>query len=90
MTQSEGTEKSYVRKETPAVLASFPSLCRGNQVLKVRALQYSRSEPIIDIREFVTSELFTGFSKKGVALNLQQLELLLENLPAMIQALKTK
>jgi hypothetical protein len=60
------------RRETPAVLKSFPSLTRGQQELKIRILQYSKSAPILDIREFVTSEEFSGFTKKGLALDHSQ------------------
>jgi hypothetical protein len=73
------------RKETPAVIASYPSLCRGLQEFKVRLLQYPTSEPIIDIREFVVSDMFKGFSKKGVTLNLQQLIQLRDMLEPMIK-----
>lgn len=65
--------KSYYHRETPAVLKSWESLRRGRQELKVRLLQYSKTEPVLDIREYVTSDQFTGFSKKGITLDYDQI-----------------
>jgi hypothetical protein len=78
------------RRETPAVLKSYPSLLRGQQELKIRILQYSKSDPILDIREFVTSEEFSGFTKKGLALDLSQVELLQKIIKEALPDLKPR
>jgi hypothetical protein len=81
-------QKMLARKETPSVLAAFPGLKRGNQELKMRVLQYSRTEPVLDIREYIVSDQFNGFTKKGISINLEQCRQLLAQLPAMITALE--
>jgi hypothetical protein len=73
------TPKEYLRKESPAVLASFPSLKRGRQELKVRVIQYSKSGPLLDIREFLTTPE-TRFTKKGITISWDQLLVLMNTL----------
>ena len=65
-----------LRKESPAVLASFPSLKRARQELKVRTLQYSKSGPLLDIREFLVTATESRFTKKGITLDRAQIQLL--------------
>lgn len=74
-----------VRRETPAILASYPALERGNQRLHLRLLQYSRSEPTFDIREFVRTPEANYFTKKGIALTRSQLIQLRDVLPQVIE-----
>lgn len=62
----------YHRKESPAVLNAYPSLKRGRQEYKVRALQYSKSGPLLDIREFVSTPQDSRFTKKGVTFDRNQ------------------
>lgn len=70
---------NYPRKESPAVLSSYPSLTRGRQELKVRALQYSKSGPLLDIREFLKTNTESRFTKKGITLDIPQVESLVES-----------
>ena len=77
-----------IRKVTPAVLASFPPLKRGQQKFLVRLLQYPKSEPLIDIREYITSDDFNGFSKKGITLNKEQVEILQNEIPNMLEQME--
>jgi len=62
----------FSSRESPAVLASFPSLKRGRQEYKIRVIQYSRSGPLLDIREFLVTPTESRFTKKGVSLNVDQ------------------
>lgn len=80
-------QRAYVRKETPAVLQTFKALSRGNLQLLVRLVQYSKTEPLIDIREYIRSDDFSGFSKKGLTFTRDQLVQLQEDIPKMIQAM---
>jgi len=74
-------------KSLPSVLHSFPTLRRGKQQLRVRIVQYPKSEPLLDIREFITGEEFNGFSKKGICINLEQATSLFENVELIMKAL---
>lgn len=84
-TQGENTRPNQVRRATPSVLHSFESLRRGNQELKMRVLQYPQSTPILDIREYVRSEVYTGFTKKGISIDLDQCRSLLAQLPEIVK-----
>jgi hypothetical protein len=70
------------------VLHSFPTLRRGKQQLRVRIVQYPKSERLLDIREYITGEAFNGFSPKGIALDLTETKSLAENMPLIIKALE--
>jgi hypothetical protein len=80
-------QEGRVVRHLPAVLHSFPTLRRGKQQLRVRIVQYPRSEPLLDIREFITGETFNGFSKKGITINLEQATSLFENVELIMKAL---
>lgn len=94
MAEGEGPKtvadgKTLIRKETPSVLSTFPSLKRGFQELKVRVLQYRKTPKLLDIREYISTDDSSGFTRKGVTLDLSQAEQLLAQLPAMIEELKS-
>jgi len=74
-------------KTPPAVLQTFPTLRRGKLQLRTRVVQYPKSERLLDIREYVTSDQFNGFTPKGISLTKEMFELLLENAPVILQAL---
>lgn len=61
--------KKYKQSESPAVLLSLPSLRRSRQELKVRVVQYSKSEPQLDIREYLSQNGEFRFTKKGITLD---------------------
>lgn len=71
------------RKETPAVLGAFPSIKRGRTEFKLRVLRFRKSEPLLDIREYARypEQGFTGFTKKGITLNAENLVELEKLLP---------
>lgn len=75
-------------RHLPAVLHSFPTLRRGRQQLRVRIIQYPKSEKLLDVREFITGEQFNGFSPKGIAINLEQAVSLFENSELILRALR--
>lgn len=75
-------------RNLPNVLHTFPTLRRGNLQLRVRVVQYPKSEPLLDIREYVTGPEFNGFSKKGITLDLAQAKLLFENQELIMSALE--
>lgn len=84
MESNQGYQKT---QKIPAVLNTYPSLRRGKQELKVRVLQYSRSPRTLDIREYLETAEFNGFSKKGISITLEQFQLLLEHKDDIIKAL---
>lgn len=78
----------YRPRHLPSVLQAFPTLRRGKLQLRVRIVQYpTEATPILDIREFITSAGFNGFSKKGITLDLAQFKELVENQELIIKAL---
>lgn len=83
--EADNSRPLVVRRETPAILASYSALERGNQRLHLRLLQYSRSEPTFDIREFVRTPEANYFTKKGIALTRAQLVQLRDTIPQVLE-----
>jgi|ERR1700737_1274237 hypothetical protein len=74
------------------VLAEFPDLYQiGYSRLRVRIVQSgASSEPRLDIRVYIESPLFTGFTRRGLRLDTKTLDRLREMLPAIAQKLHAK
>lgn len=77
------------RKSMPAVVGAFPALIRGKQILHVRCLQYSGTDATLDIREWLRTETFDGYSRKGISITLDQLLVLEEHLPTIKKVLES-
>ncbi|SRR6266496_2399009 len=64
-------------KRPPIVIKSYDSLPRNSkyplQEFKLRIVKYHNSTILLDIREYITSIEFTGYSPKGISLNREQL-----------------
>lgn len=63
--------KKYRQSESPAVLLSLPSLRRSRQELKVRVIQYSKSGPQLDVREYLSQNGEFRFTRKGLTLDVE-------------------
>lgn len=66
-------QKMYKSTESPAVLLSLPSIIKPRQEFKLRIIQYSKSGPLLDIREYLNQPGSTRFTKKGVTLSLDHM-----------------
>lgn len=64
------------RKKPPIIIKLYDSIPRNPlyplQEFRVRVVKYANSENLLDIREYITSEKFTGYSPKGVTLTKEQ------------------
>lgn len=64
-------------KRPPIIIKAYDSLPRNPkyplQEFRLRVVKYHNSSVLLDIREFVTSTEFTGYSPKGISLNREQL-----------------
>jgi len=64
-------------KRPPIVIKEYDSLPRNPkyplQEFKLRVVKYHNSTVLLDIREYITSDEFNGYSPKGVSLNREQL-----------------
>lgn len=62
----------------PKIFKPYPNLvrndCKPLQQLHVRLVQYEGEPICLDIREYVISDLYSGYNKKGVMLTKQQLQ----------------
>lgn len=78
-------------KRPPRVLKVFPSLPRVEkypmQEFKCRVVQYHNSEVLLDIREHVTSEVYTGYTPKGVSLTKEQFAYLIKYGPSIMEVM---
>lgn len=79
-------------RKPPVILKVFPSLPRVEQYpmqeFKVRAVQYGNSVKLVDIREYITSVKFTGYSPKGLSFTKEQFEYLIKYGPEILESLK--
>jgi len=71
------------------VLAEFDDLFQiGHSRLRVRIVQLgANGEPRLDIREWVESPLFTGWTRRGIRLNAEMFDRLQEVIPGISQHL---
>lgn len=83
------------RRESPSVLQTFPSLRQGTKEYKIRLVQYSKSPPLLDLREYlnnqmspVTGKPYTGFTRRGLTLDLEQCRSLMDILPEIVSHLE--
>jgi hypothetical protein len=72
------------------VLAEFDDLRQvGDSRLRVRVVQSGASrDPRIDIREYVKSAAFTGWTRRGIRLTAEEFEELLSQAPAIRKVLR--
>lgn len=86
-------------KKPPIVIKTYTSLVKNpavpKQELKVRVVRYNNTNyPLLDIREFITDgisltgEPFTGFTNKGTAIRLAQVQHLYKMLPNIIRTMQ--
>src|SRR5258706_14921844 len=81
-------------RKKPKILKVFASIERNEltplQEFKLSVVEYANSKQgvLFDIREFVTSEIFIGYSAKGVALTLAQTKYLYNMLPDVIEVME--
>jgi hypothetical protein len=79
-------------KRPPKIIKVYDSLPRNPQYplqeFKLRVVKYHNSAALIDIREYVTSDLFTGYSPKGISLNREQLIYLSTQLHDILENMK--
>jgi hypothetical protein len=63
-------------KRPPNVIKAYDSLPRNSkyplQEFRLRIVKYHNSTILLDIREYITSDEFTGYSPKGTSLNKEQ------------------
>lgn len=79
-------------KRPPRIIKVYNSLPRNPkyplQEFRLRVVKYHNSDALLDIREYVTSDLFTGYSPKGVSLNREQLIYIAANMPDILEQMK--
>lgn len=79
-------------KRPPYCLLVLPSLPRSEvyplQEFKLRVIKYNNSSKLLDIREYITSEMFTGYSPKGISITLEQVEHLYLHMDDIMKAMK--
>lgn len=63
-------------KRLPRIIKAYDSLPRNPkyplQEFKLRIVKYHNSTMLLDIREYITSTDFNGYSPKGLSLNREQ------------------
>ena len=76
-------------KRPPIVIKAYDSLPRNPkyplQEFKLRVVKYHNSSLLLDIREYITSDEFNGYSPKGISLNKEQLMYLAAQLHDIIK-----
>lgn len=81
-------------KRPPYEIKVYESLPRNPQFplqeFKVRVVKYQNSDMLLDIREFITSELFTGYSPKGITINEEQVRYLFSILLDVIDVMRRR
>jgi hypothetical protein len=64
-------------KRPPNIIKAYDSLPRNPkyplQEFRLRVVKYHNSTYLLDIREYITSDEFSGYSPKGISLNREQL-----------------
>ena len=79
-------------KRPPKIIKTYGSLPRNSQYplqeFRLRVVKYYNSSALIDIREYVTSDAFTGYSPKGISLNREQLIYLTTQLHDILEHMK--
>lgn len=82
-------------KESPIVITTYQSLPRNTKYFygidtKVRLLTYNNNPQLLcDVRDYVRSKAYTGFTPKGIALNREQVVALLAMLPDILKDMET-
>lgn len=79
-------------KKPPNIIKAYDSLPRNPkyplQEFRLRVVKYHNSTTLLDIREYITSDEFTGYSPKGISLNREQLLYLAAQLHDIIKYMK--
>lgn len=79
-------------KRPPKIIKTYDSLPRNPQYplqeFKLRVVKYHNSVTLLDLREYVTSDAFTGYSPKGISITREQLLYLFTQLPNILDSLK--
>lgn len=79
-------------KRPPKIIKVYDSLPRNPQYplqeFKLRVVKYSNSTALLDIREYVTSDLFTGYSPKGISINREQMIYLCAQMVDILENMK--
>ena len=80
-------------KKPPKIIKVFPSLERNPnypmQEFKIRVVEYpTNPDRLLDIREYITSDLYTGYSPKGISITLTQFNYLLSLSSQILSALE--
>jgi len=79
--------EEVVREFDP--LKSFQGNIRSGQ-LRVRVIVDGEGRRLFDVREFIESPNFSGWTKKGIRLDAKQLRVLVEALPGIWAALELR
>ena len=81
--EDKGSKKK--KKFTEIVVKEFTDIGR----YKVRIVKSGKdSDPVVDVREYIDSEGFTGFTRKGVRLQWDALMSLEKILPELIKEME--
>ena len=79
-------------KRPPNIIKAYESLPRNPQYplqeFRLRVVKYHNSTVLLDLREYVTSDLFTGYSPKGISLNREQLIYLSTQLHDILECMR--
>lgn len=79
-------------KRPPIVIKAYDSLPRNPkyplQEFRLRVVKYHNSSLLLDIREYITSNEFNGYSPKGTSLNLEQVMYLAAQLHDIIKCMR--
>ena len=80
-------------KKPPKIIKVFPSLERNPnypmQEFKIRVVEYpTNPDRLLDIREYITSDLYTGYSPKGISITFTQFKYLLSLTSQILLALE--
>lgn len=81
-------------KRLPLIIKEYDSLPRNPkyplQEFKLRVVKYHNSTTLLDIREYITSTEFNGYSPKGISLNREQIMYLAAQLHDIIKHMTEK
>jgi hypothetical protein len=73
-------------------LATFAPIPKApDESIHVRVVRWnSRPRAVLDVRPYITSARYTGYSPKGISLTLAQAEALAAQMPAILETLRAQ